>query len=423
MTRRLYLSNSIILVLVGIICLFEVVRDSYRLGDFLGYVDAGRAVLNGGQLYDDPANTWPPFFSIFSVVLALGDNVSSYFIRFIWLLGSVVSLYYIISISVKIVFDRPLAIQKGSPGMLLQDPLIIVPLLIMLRYIMDNLANVQINIYMLLLSLLVIRFFTIKRFMWAGLILGLTISLKVYTIFLLLYFLFKREFKVVGWTLLFCLVFNLIPLVVFGFNQYVAYYDQWINEVAPLSFIPQHKNQSIFGMFLRLFTSDYNGFEMSVNVLELQAHTVKRLTYAVIGLAAIFPAYLFRKKLKDLTSIKSILEYSIVFTLIPLFSPISWKAYFIFLWLPYFVLFALLFKAKSNLPGNRLIWLKGLFCISILLIVFSSETFVGFYLSDVLEVLSCVTIATIILVFIQVYVAFHIERFDFKSIPFAKRPV
>ncbi len=422
MTKKAYTIFNAILLIIGAIFIYELLRDSMRPGDFIGYVDAGNLVLADKDIYSDIHNTWPPLFSVFSVILSIGDNLSPFFIRFLWLLGSIVSIYFITSLSVHMVFNKPLTIRGNSNGIQIQDPLIVVPLLIMLRFILDNLASVQINIYMVLCSLLSIVFFIKKKYIWVGLLLGLTISLKVYTVFFLFYFLYKREFKPVAWTILFLLIFNSIPFVVFGFDQSMEYYHHWIGEVVPLSYKAEFRNQSVFGAFLRYFTTSDPTQNMYVNFLDIQAHTIKLVTYGMIFAASMLPIYLFRKKIKDRRAIRSLLEYSVIFTIIPIFSPVAWKAFFIFLWVPYFLLYLVLYRFEFKLTKKVLTRIRGLFWLSVVLNVFSTELFVGYYLSDLLEAYSVVTIGTVILLIIQIFVAgkagkIHLAPENFRTGP------
>lgn len=402
---------------------FELIRDSMDTGDFIGYVNAGNLVLARQDIYSDYFNTWPPFFSVFSVLLAIGDNLNSFFIRFIWLLGSIISMFYIVSISVNMIFKKPLDIKGKGNGIMIQESIIIIPLLIILRFILENLTNIQINIYMLLCTLLCIVFFIKKKYVWVGLILGLTISLKVYTVFFLLYFLYKREFKPVIWTLIFLVIFNSISFLVFGFDQAIEYYQYWVSEVAPRSYMANHKNQSLFGAFLRFFTSEDPSHNLYVNILDVKPYTIKLITYGVIVAVSTIPAFLFRKKLEDTSSISSILEYSIVFTAIPLLSPISWKAYFIFLWIPYLLLYTMLFRVNTQLNKTTLVLLRYLFWFSVVLNVFSTELIVGFEFSDLMESYSAITIGTIILLFIQIFIFIRIMKFDFETIIFNTKPI
>ena len=251
--------------------------------------------------------------------------------------------------------------------------------------------------------------------MWVGILLGLTISLKVYTIFFLFYFIYKREFKPVLWTFLFLFLFNSLCILVFGFEQTIIYYHQWIIEIAPKSYIAHHKNQSLFGAFLRFFSSEDPSHNLYVNFLSLRAYTVKKITYLVIVFFALFPAFKLRKKIKDRGSFNSILEYTLIFTAIPILSPISWKAYFIFLWIPYFILYIALYKRSSTLNNQTLLILKYLFWFSVFLNVGSTELIVGQYFSDVMEAYSAITFETIILLVITLFFIVKKEE-DIQSI-------
>jgi hypothetical protein len=62
MTRKYNTILNALLILVGAIFLYELMRDSMRPGDFTGYVDAGKLVLSDQDIYSDIHNTWPPFF-------------------------------------------------------------------------------------------------------------------------------------------------------------------------------------------------------------------------------------------------------------------------------------------------------------------------------------------------------------------------
>lgn len=421
MTKKQYAIYSVLLILMLAVLVFELIRDASFTGDFIGYVNAGNAVLSQQNIYADYLNTWPPFFSVFSVVLALGDAVSSYAVRFIWLLTTVFAWFYIIKSSVHLILKKPLAWKKDQTGILLQDPIIVVPLLVILRYVMDNLTNIQINIFMLLGALLCFQLFIKKKYVWVGLILGLTISLKVYTTFILFYFLFKREFKPVLWTMVFLVAFNAITFLVFGFDQALHYYQHWATEVAPKSYVANHKNQSVFGAFLRFFTTENPDHNLYVNFLELNASTVKKLTYLAIAAVSIVPAFLFRKKLVDRTSTKSIFEYAIIFTVIPILSPVAWKAYFIFLWIPYLLLYASLYRVALKIDASKLKVLKVFYWLSVILTVGSTELIVGNYFSDVMEAYSAITFGTIILLGLQLYLVMRIDDFDLESITFKEK--
>lgn len=404
-----------LLALIGLILVFELIRDSMRDGDFIGYVNAGNAVLHKTPIYADYLNTWPPFFSVFSVILALGDGIHPFFIRFIWNLGSIFSLWIILRLLVKMVFNT--TIGKGLNEIRLQDPILLVPLLIVMRFVMDNLSNVQINIYMMLCALLSVLFFQRKQYAALGFVLALSISIKVYTVFFLLYFIFKREYLSVLWTFVFIFLINASCLLVFGLDQGLAYFQEWYSEVAPQSFLADHKNQSVFGMALRYFTTEDPGKTIAINLFSFNARDVIKWVYIAISLIALLPAYLFRHPIRKAGNFSAMLEFSILFTVVPLLSPLAWKYYFIFLWLPYFLCFISLFKARINISRKMLMFLRSAFILSVILNVFSSDLFLGNEISDVTEAYSFVTIGTLILLFTQIYLRHYADKFQLDQIP------
>jgi hypothetical protein len=174
-------------------------------------------------------------------------------------------------------------------------------------------------------------------------------------------------------------------------------------------------------MLLRLFTSTETG-SIQINILNLSAEAVKRINYIVIVFLFLYPAYLFRKKLVNKTGIEAILEYSILLSVIPILSPLAWKAYFIFQWFSYFTIFVLLFKVPNELSNGKMQFLKVMFALSILLNVFSTDGVVGMYFSQILQTFSCVTIGTILIVLIQFILYKNISKFDIKAIKYSKFP-
>ena len=148
--------------------------------------------------------------------------------------------------------------------------------------------------------------------------------------------------------------------------------------------------------------------------MSLDPGKVRTMVYGLIVAVGILPLILFRKRIKNPFNTQSILEYSIIFTVVPLLTPISWKAYFIFLWVPYFLMYVALFKNKPQIEARPLQSLQALFFASILLTVFSTELVVGNYLSDVLEAYSAITIGTILLLIVQFLVLIRNRDFSLE---------
>lgn len=420
MSLRLYRLMNTFLIITGIILIFELIRDSFKEGDFIGYVNAGNAIFKGTNIYADYLNTWPPFFSIFSTILAYGDSISPYGIRFLWLSGTIVTLFYICKIIIQLSTNLELNLLNKNK-LKIQEPLVVLPVLIMLRFIMDNMANVQINVYLLLCSVLTIKYYLDNKFKWAGLFLGLIISLKVYPVIFLLFFIYKREYETVAWTFAFILFFNVIPFLFFGTEIALEQYNFWFEKVDKVLVFPTHKNQSLYGFLTRLLSTEPTE-SISINIAELSAQTVKKINYVIISVIAIVPAILFRFKIKDKKAMKPILEFAFIFAAIPVISPLAWKAYFIFLWLPYFVIYLILFRLAYNISSKKIKTLKVIFYISILLTVFSTEAFSGKNFSDILETLGAITLGTILVLTLLVIFYLDYEKINIKSLELQTKP-
>lgn len=396
------IKHSLSLIILGLIVLilsFEVLRDTFtKGGDFIGYVLVGNLVMDSDNIYKQPAiNTWPPFFSVVSVPIAIADNFNKYLIRFIWLVFSVIAMFHIVRYTIKMTISRDLKILplKLSAGITkgeisITHWIVLVPVLIILRYVLDNLSNIQINIFMLFFTVLGLYYFSKGRDVLAALVLAFAISVKVYPVFLFLYFVVKREYKIVLFTILFCLLFGGVPFLVFGVEQAIDYYAFWFNNNVANFTGFGHKNQSFFAMVGRILTNDGMG------LAPLKAGQVKIVSYTVIAAAGSLVVFLFRKKIDERSSLKIFLEYAFVVTVIPVLSPLAWKAYFIFLFPAYLINYLFIFQFKNSLSNFVNNYLKITYYISIALTVFSSELFLGKYLSDVAEAFSCITIGSIL---------------------------
>ncbi len=398
--------------LLALLLVFLAFRSGTSNGDFAGYIRAGQDTLDGLHIYWPYTNTWPPVFSIFSIPLALLDQLSSYWLRVFWSLGSLLTFVGTIKYSLKL--SQSVFKLKWEMGLFpsLKRWEIIIPLLIMLKYLMDNVTNLQINLYFLFLTVYALYLFTQNKLIPAALLIAITITFKIYTIFFLFYFLFKREWKLSLYTILFIGLLNGISFIYWGYELASEYYSYWFNEVVDRSDFSEHKNQSIFGMFYRWLTSLELGHNMLINIVDLPPKLVRKITYLAVAFASIYPAIKLYKPLKDKSSLSSLLEYALIFACVPILSPISWKAYFIFLWFPFFLLYQLLFVWSNSLKHKTLIRLKAVYYISIVLLVFSSEIFTGSNFSDVLEVYSTITVGAILVVGLLFYLRLKVDYFQ-----------
>ena len=406
---------SAILIILALALLIEGIRSTERTGDFIGYIYAGRQLFRGMDIYSSVTNTWPPFFSIPCAVLVPIDEISKNLSRGVWIFTGWLALWATFQLTTKMVLGSKFSVRYQSSRLSIQHWVVFIPVLLSFRFILENTANIQINFLMLLLATGAIWQFMKGRVLWAGGLLGLSISLKVFTIFLLLFFMLKREWKMVGWTLLFVLLSLVVTVLVWGWDQSLEYHSYWWNEIAGIPQTAHHKNQSLFGFFARLLTDHETGFDFPINLLALPAKTAQKITYAVIALAAVIPGIKMLKKWDKPDSVTAIFELTMVLAAIPILSPLAWKSYFIFLWAGYFLGFLALYHTENSLPNGLLKWLRIGFWASAALNILSTDGIVQGYLSDVLETLGAITFGTLLLLAVLFVIYLNLKKFQTDS--------
>ena len=376
-----------ILIFIGLAFVFEIIRDVQRDGDFMGYVNAGNAVINGTPIYADYLNTWPPFFSIFSVPLALMHNFSPILIRLIWLVGILVSWYAILRITWSLYYGNS---DVLTMKVVFLDWRMLLPFLFVFRFVIDDVSNIQINTYLLLACLGVVYWYFKNAWLPAGVLLGFIIALKVYPVFLLIFFLWKRQVKIPIVAFLALALTLGLSYVVFGTDT-VDLYKEWIRDKAMAGTIMTHKNQSLFPWLEGFLRGESRGLGISYNFVDFEPAKAKRLVLGILGLLAMYPAFRFRRKVTFQEGGGLFEEFAVVLACIPILSPLAWKYYFVFLFPIYVVLFNRLFLITSSLLS------KTLFFIALGLSILSTDGLVGVYISDVLEVFGCITVAVLLL--------------------------
>jgi Glycosyltransferase family 87 len=380
-------------LLVGLAFVFECFRDAQRAGDFIGYVNAGNSVLNGNSIYTDYLNTWPPFFSIFCVPLAWLDNFSPILVRSIWLIGIGIAWVGIMRLSSRIFLNRRLVFSVVNPNEISwTDWKILLPFLLVFRFVIDDLANIQINSYMLLACLVVIDQIERGKFIVPSLILAFIISLKVYPVFLLLFLVWKRHWHFALYTTALLVMINGISFLVFGWEGAIANYAEWVETRLTGPIILHYKNQSIFPLMAGLFSDVTRGLEIKFNVLSLDLNTVKKLTLVLMIVTSSIPLWNMKGSMQKTSAVLRKWEWAMVLAVIPIFSPLAWKYYFVFL-LPIYIQ---LLMAIRSLPSFKT-YPFYLFVLSVILTILTTDGLIGTYYSDVFEIFGCITVGTIIL--------------------------
>lgn len=332
---------------------------------FLWYNMVRRALQQHGSQFDDFVNfsrdlvfrrvnvyeeypleytitKYPPFFSLLFAPLVplprwLGASI------WFWVsLGLALAATYL---SVRTVAERE-DLVRGAKAMYL------LPFLLTAGIIGSNLETAQVNTVTLFLLCLSLFWFKRRKDLGAGAVLGVVTALKLTPGLFIIYFLYKRAFRVVvaaGVAIVICWL--IIPPLVFGPGNFVDIVLDWYGILT--GFITEgtlaegiqgfrDTNQSLSAAFHRYFTevparwvrSEGRG-ELYLNVLALDLRLADLIIKGMVASILILLAWLCRAPAGDRRSLALSLEYSLIFIATLFISPISWINHYVFLLFPY----------------------------------------------------------------------------------------
>jgi hypothetical protein len=214
-------------------------------------------------------------------------------------------------------------------------------ILFLLRFVFLVWDSGQVTILMCVLLLAGLGYLSKGKNVPAGVFLAAGILIKCTPAIFLPYLLVRRQFKAVAWTMLFIVIWLLIPALAVGVHKEIAYLFSWIPSMMETSLdkwsymVP--KNQSLISMAIRFFSNC--GF--GINVGHLTFEQGKFLGYALAAflyLLALIPPF---RKPRDQE-----IDYALLFSFLPLFNPNGWEINFVALAVPCMLLIGYLIEVK-----------------------------------------------------------------------------
>lgn len=382
-----------LVVSCGVFLTLEILRDVHREGDFGGYIEAGKLAWSRAYIYSAHRNTWPPFMSIAAIPLHWLNSLSFIGLRLIWLVGLVLTYWYIFKWTIAYFLKQSLVFRlkaSSDSEVPLINPLFLVPFLLTFRVLIEEVSNLQVNVTILALCILSLIFTLRSKSIIAGLLLALVISTKVYPIILIPFLIYKKQFRTTLYASLGLGATYLVTLLYFGEGS-SALYLQWYTKQVSEGLQCIHFNQSLWGFICGLFSENARFESFQYNIASLTIAQTKIISMGTILFIGILVAYRFFKKRTNQNALA--LQWLIVLSYIPVFSPLAWKCYFVFL-TPIVILL------YHKLSESKTLWM--LF-IPLLLITFSSELFIGNTFSDISESLGIITLSSLYLSLLATY--------------------
>jgi alpha-1,2-mannosyltransferase len=388
--RRLLLAGLGVFVAVGVVAWIR------RPGDFAGYLLVGDLALAGRHIYSDAprVNTWPPFWSLLCVPLALLARPSPYLARGLWLALNLGLLVVILRLVTRLVHGRPLTLTASGPGLSLAAPEVLVPLLLSGRYVVANLEHLQVNILLLALTLGGLTLAAAGRPVAGGGLIGLGAAIKVMPAAFLVYLAYRRQWRAALAGAVATAALSLSPALVYGWERFRDYVAAWRAAVGA-GWGAGRMNQSVLAMwdrFLghRMAPFATRGADEVPDSGEPAVRLATALTLVVVAALALRAFGRGRPAGRA-----RLAEWSVVFVVAALFGPVAWKAYLVVLLLPNALLYAVWRDPAVDSRTRRAA--GGVLLAAFLIGGLTAHGLVGRAVAERLEMTSAVTTATLVL--------------------------
>jgi glycosyl transferase family 87 len=374
---------------------WEVARSLTRLDGvvFTGYTQVGEVVLQGGDPYGLPINTWPPFFLFLAAVLALLARVSLPGALLLWQLGSVATIWGSCRLMSRLVGEEPAPVASTA---------VLVPLLMTTRLLQEHLQHTQINLYLLFLILLAFHLFRRRREPLGGLVLATATSLRAVPLLFLPYLLYKRAWRAAAWTTAFLLVLNIVlPLVLFGPAMTAERWTSWRTRAAVETSdpTPVYPNQSLLSALKRLLTAEGGARDpLRYNIASWPTARVVRLFYVLVAVGLIALAFAFRRhpRGEGLADPSAFGEVAVVLCLMTLISPLAWKAHYVTVLAGYWLIWRVIRGQQRQWPW--VLWWASFICLTL-----TAPALIGGHLRAQLESLNVITVGALLVLVLVVW--------------------
>ncbi len=392
---------SLILILITVYCFVRARKG----GDFDVYLHAGEKIIQEQNIYKPPfvkglQYYYSPTFALF---LAPFSSIPKIIPEFIWLLLSIYFLYRIWIISMTFFPKIPEFSIKENYWW------IGLTLFFVLRFILMNIAMIQMTIFLIWASLETIFQIEKKNYLLSGLILAIAINIKLMPLIVLPYILFRNHLISFCYTLACSLLLLVAPYLFLKHEYITMLYSEWWQIINPTN--QEHMietgngTHSLVSLIPVYITDTVGNFEYKRNFINLSIETT-HLVVNISRLILVFFTFWFLRTLpfkKEFDKLKIYWEVSYLLLVTPLLFPHQQKYAFMYI-APaiIYLVYVFIYKIKNN----EKIWFK----ISVLLIfsiIFSpliGSDVIGRFMHDLVEHYRILSISTFVL---MVYLALY----------------
>ena len=219
-----------LLALFSVIFLFlEIYNARFWQSDFSVYYKAAQRLLDGNNLFQYAEDghyvfKYSPVSALFFIPFTIFSIGTAKVIYWFVLTGFIAAGFY-------------LSIYLVSKGALSKYParmnnIILFGLLIMVVHFQRELHLGQVNQILLVMYLLAAYFYGKEKVIFSSLLIAASIFIKPFGLIFIPYFIIKSKYKDTMYLFVFGILFFLLPLIFYSYDEFVNQNMLWINELA-----------------------------------------------------------------------------------------------------------------------------------------------------------------------------------------------
>lgn len=340
--RKVQKTALILLGMVLLVFFLQMYHKANRVGgyDFTSFIYSAKALLNGQNPYKT-ISPFPYIYPMFFAALLIPLAVLPYWLaNLLWFWLNIVFLF----LSVKIIVELVAEYFKIKLSKVLILPLV-VSFFLLLNLIQNNLLNGQVNLLVLFLCVLFIKYYLEKKEITAAVCLSAAISIKLVPAVFLLFLLLRRRF--LSLLIVTALVFVFCFLVPYAFlrGEFIPIFMEYINN-----------------FIIGSLAGTKNAADMFFNIKDLMFYLKPDLSYPlfirIFPLLAVFVPLIVLElfNLKKVNKYSELLVFNLYLLSVLLYSPIS-ETHHLVLLIPVVCLAGLIiifnkkyFKLQMSLP-------------------------------------------------------------------------
>ncbi len=325
-----YNYKGYLLIILFSISLFLILKVLFLSGfpDFTGYYYGAQHILNSQNPYVQDVNYFTPqSYPPFTLILFIPFTFLSYETASkLWVLFSILAAIYTIYLLSKIL----------NPSFFSTINLFFSSLVFLSFPLKFTLGMGQINILALLLLTFAFYFIRKNKLYYSGFFLALSFFIKFFPILLLVYFIIRKKWKILGAFIITIITITGITTLILPPST-VLYYFQTVLPSLLSSWKGDYYNQALTGLLSR-------------NITDLYWRELLRIIIPIILFSVNFFAIL---KAGSKTKQRENLEIASLVTLNVLINNFSWQHHYVFLILPFIIMtFAFL-----NMPDRKYLFI------------------------------------------------------------------